>query len=37
MSSVPEEESWSINKGKLIKRHYKTFAKFTLELDKIKK
>jgi hypothetical protein len=31
-----EEESWPINEDKLIKRHYKAFAKFTQELDKIK-
>jgi hypothetical protein len=36
IASVAEEESWPINKDKLIKRHYKAFAKFTQQLDKIK-
>jgi hypothetical protein len=36
IASVAEEDSWSINKDKLIKRHYKAFAKFTQQLDKIK-
>jgi hypothetical protein len=36
IASVAEEESWPLNKDKLIKRHYKTFAKFTQQLDKIK-
>jgi hypothetical protein len=33
---VAEEGNWPINKDKLIKRHYKAFAKFTQQLDKIK-
>jgi hypothetical protein len=36
IASVPEEGNWPINKDKLIKRHYKAFAKFTQQLDKIK-
>jgi hypothetical protein len=36
ITSVAEKESWPINKHKLIKRHYKTFAKFTQRLEKIK-
>jgi hypothetical protein len=35
-ASVAEEDSWPINKDKLIKRHYKAFAKFTQQPDKIK-
>jgi len=31
-----EEDSWPINKDKLIKRHYKAFAKCMQQLDKIK-
>jgi len=33
---ISEEDSWPTNKDKLIKRHYKAFAKFTQQLDKIK-
>jgi hypothetical protein len=36
IASVAEEDSWPINKDKLIKRHYKAFAKFTQQLNKIK-
>jgi hypothetical protein len=36
IASVAEEDNWPINKDKLIKRHYKAFAKFTQKLDKIK-
>jgi hypothetical protein len=36
IASVAEEDSWPINEDKLIKRHYKAFAKFTQQLDKIK-
>jgi hypothetical protein len=36
IASVAEEESWPINKDKFIKRHYKAFAKFKQQLDKVK-
>jgi hypothetical protein len=36
IASVTEEEIWPINKDKIIKRHYKAFAKFKQKLDKIK-
>jgi hypothetical protein len=36
IASVAEEDSWPINEDKLIKRHYRAFAKFTQQLDKIK-
>jgi hypothetical protein len=36
IASVAEEDSWPINKDKLIKRHYKAFTKFTQQLEKIK-
>jgi hypothetical protein len=36
IAAVVEEDNWPINKDKLIKRHYKAFAKFTQQLDKIK-
>jgi len=36
IAAVAEEDSWPINKDKLIKKHYKAFAKFTQQLDKIK-
>ena len=36
IAAVAEEDSWPINKDKLIKRHCKAFAKFTQQLDKIK-
>jgi len=36
IAAVAEEDSWPINKDKLIKRHYNAFAKFTQQLDKIK-
>jgi len=36
IAGVAEEDSWPINKDNLIKRHYKAFAKFTQQLDKIK-
>ena len=36
IAAVAEEDSWPINKDKLIKKHYKPFAKFTQQLDKIK-
>jgi len=36
IAAVAEEDSWPINKDKLIKRHYKAFSKFTQQLDKIK-
>jgi hypothetical protein len=36
IASVAEEDIWPINKDKLIKRHYKAFAKFTQQLDMIK-
>jgi hypothetical protein len=30
------EDNWPINKDMLIKKHYKAFAKFTKQIDKIK-
>jgi len=36
IAAVAEEDRWPINKDKLIKRHYKAFAKFTQHIDKIK-
>jgi hypothetical protein len=36
IASVAEEDSWPINEDKLIKTHYKAFAKFTQQLDKVK-
>jgi hypothetical protein len=36
IASVAEDNSWPINEDKLMKRHYKAFAKFTQQLDKIK-
>jgi hypothetical protein len=36
IASVAVEGSWPINKDKLIKIHYKAFAKFTQQLDKIR-
>jgi hypothetical protein len=35
IAAVAEEDNWPINKDKLIKRHYKAFAKFTQKLDEI--
>ena len=31
-----QTDNWPINKDKLIKKHYKTLAKFTKQMDKIK-
>jgi hypothetical protein len=36
IAAVAKENNWPINKDKLIKRHYKAFAKFTQQIDKIK-
>jgi len=36
IAAVAEEDGWPINKDKLIKIHYKAFAKFRQQLDKIK-
>jgi hypothetical protein len=35
-AAVAKEDNWSINKDMLIKKHFKAFAKFTKQLDKIK-
>jgi hypothetical protein len=31
-----KKDNWPINKDMLIKKHYKAFAKFTKQIDKIK-
>jgi hypothetical protein len=36
IAAVAKEDNWPINKDKLIKKHYKVFAKFTKQVDKIK-
>jgi len=36
IAAVAKTDNWHINKDMLIKKHYKTFAKFTKKLDKIK-
>ena len=36
IATVANEDNWPINKELLIKKHYKAFAKFTKQIDKIK-
>jgi hypothetical protein len=36
IAAVAKEDNWPINKDMLIKKHYKAFAKFTKQIDKIK-
>jgi len=36
IAAVAKTDNWPINKEMLIKKHYKAFAKFTKQLDKIK-
>ena len=36
IAKVAKAGNWPINKEIIIKKHYKAFAKFTKELDKIK-
>ena len=36
IAAVAKEDNWPINKETLIKKHYKAFAKFTKQIDKIK-
>ena len=36
IAAVAKADNWPINKKMLIKKHYKAFAKFTKQLDKIK-
>jgi hypothetical protein len=36
IDAVVKKNNWPINKDMLIKKHYKTFAKFTKQIDKIK-
>jgi hypothetical protein len=36
IAAVAKVENWPIKKDTIIKRHYKAFAKFTKQLDKIK-
>jgi hypothetical protein len=35
IAAVAKTDNWPINKDKLIKNHYKAFAKFTKQMDKI--
>jgi hypothetical protein len=35
IAAVAKTDNWPINKDKLIKKHYKAFAKFTKQMDKI--
>ena len=35
IAAVAKTDNWPINKDMLIKKHYKAFAKFTEEIDKI--
>jgi hypothetical protein len=35
IAAVAKTDNWPINKDKLIKKHNKTFAKFTKQMDKI--
>jgi hypothetical protein len=37
IAAVAKIDNWPINKDKLIKKHYKAFAKFTKQMDKTKK
>jgi hypothetical protein len=36
IAAVAKTDNWHINKDTLIKKHYKAFAKFTKQIDKIK-
>jgi hypothetical protein len=36
IAAVAKADNWPINKDVLIKKHYKAFAKFTKQIDKIK-
>jgi hypothetical protein len=36
IAAVAKTDNWSINKDKLIKKHYKALVKFTKQIDKIK-
>jgi hypothetical protein len=36
IAAVAKKDNWPINKDMLIKEHYKAFAKFTKQIDKIK-
>jgi len=36
IAAVAKAENWPINKEMVIKKHYKAFAKFTKQIDKIK-
>ena len=36
IAAVAKAYNWPINKELLIKKHYKAFAKFTKQIDKIK-
>ena len=36
IAAVAKADNWPINKEMLIKKHYKAFAKFTKQIDKIK-
>jgi hypothetical protein len=35
IAAVAKTDNWPINKDKIIKKHYKAFAKFTKQMDKI--
>ena len=36
IAAVAKADNWPINKEMLTKKHYKSFAKFTKQIDKIK-
>jgi hypothetical protein len=36
IAAAAKADNWPINKDMLIKKHYKAFAKFTKQIDKIK-
>ena len=36
IAEVAQTDDWPISKDMLIKKHYKAFAKFTKNMDKIK-
>jgi hypothetical protein len=36
IAAVAKKDNWPTNKDMLIKKHYKAFAKFTKQIDKIK-
>jgi len=36
IAAVAKADNWPVNKEMLIKKHYKAFAKFTKQVDKIK-